>query len=227
MPGGLAQVGHVQEVRCAMSSIRRSELLAMVAAALLLTVVDVRAENEVSCAASMKILCPNRAAAWKLFSAPVGPLTDVVLILQETPKSPLTGKDVPESSRIPDNDPLRIQGERMASVMRANGVPTRYAGHVQRRLDAANLPDVKVASHALILVPTGSVHSDGGVDYIALLYGPGDLTEPILQSSIRLGNDLRPRFQNIATTELVNAFVEAGLIDRTHHTIVPIDLFGF
>ncbi len=119
----------------------------------------------------------------------------------------------------------RAQGEEMANVMTANGLATRYAGHVQRRLDAGALPGATDGSHLLVLVPTGAHGSDGGVDYVALLYDPANLAQPIFQSSVRLGKSLPWRARDISATDLVNAFADAGLLDAAHHAIAPVKLF--
>jgi hypothetical protein len=202
-----------------MSPIRRPTLLSCIAAVLALHCVDGRAGEQASCSSTLTSLCTTRATAWKLFSTSDQPLADVALVIQDLPRPPQAGQDSGDAL-------LRALGERVASVMRANGVPTRYAGHVARRLDAAALPDARGASHVLVLVPAGAFGSDGGADYVALLQESSRPALPIFQSSMRLGKDLRPRFQDISTTELVNALAAAGLVDAAHHTLAPIALFG-
>lgn len=155
------------------------------------------------------------ATPWQLFAPPATPLTDVRLILQDPP--------APGESAADD---ARLQGEQMAAVMTANGLATRYAGHVQRRADAAALAEVAGASHLLIIVPTGAHGSDGSVDYVALLYQSDRLAQPVFQSTVRLGMHLPWRARAISTTELVNAFADAGLLDAAQHVIAPIRLFG-
>lgn len=196
---------------------RHSRLLASIPAALALLAFEGGAlAQPPACANSLTTLCPSRITAWKVFAASSSPLSDVALVIL----------DLPPSSPRKDDDALPTLGERVASVMRANGIPTRFAGHVAHRPDAGALPEVAQASHLLVLVPAGSSGSDGGVDYVALLSESAHPAQPVFQSSMRLGKDLRPRVQDISTTEFVNAIFDAGLLDRARHTPAPIALFG-
>lgn len=173
------------------------------------------------CSSSLTTICPTKATPWKLFASPQTAVSDVRLVVQDGVSSPAQDAE----SNVSVAADARAQGEEMAGVMTANGLATRYAGHVQRRLDAGELPGASGGSHLLILVPTGGHGNDGGVDYVALLYDPANLSQPIFQSSVRLGKRLPWRARDIAATNLVNAFAEAGLLDAAHHVIAPVKLF--
>lgn len=173
------------------------------------------------CSSSLTTICPTKATPWKLFASPQTAVSDVRLVMQDGASSPAQDAE----SNVSVAADARAQGEEMAGVMTANGLATRYAGHVQRRLDAGELPGASGGSHLLILVPTGGHGNDGSVDYVALLYDPANLSQPIFQSSVRLGKRLPWRARDIAATNLVNAFAEAGLLDAAHHVIAPVKLF--
>ena len=173
------------------------------------------------CSSSLMTICPTKATPWKLFTPPQTAIFDVRLVLQDRASSP--AQDAESNASVAED--ARAQGEEMAGVMTANGLATRYAGHVQRRLDAGGLPGASGGSHLLILVPTGGHGNDGSVDYLALLYDPANLAQPIFQSSVRLGKNLPWRARDISATDLVNAFAEAGLLDAAHHVIAPVKLF--
>lgn len=175
---------------------------------------------ETSCSSSLTTVCVTKVTPWTLFASSGRPLTDVRLILQD---SAHTDSSATAES---EGDDARQQGEQMAAVMSLNGMATHYGGHVQRRADAAGLAEAAGASHLLILVPTGAHGNDGSVYYVALLYEKDRLAQPVFQSSVRLGKHLPWRGRDISTTELVNAFADAGLLDAAHHVIAPIHLFG-
>lgn len=159
---------------------------------------------------------------WKLFATPKAPITDLRLVLQDRAK-PETAASSASSEADPDG--AQGVGEEMARVMSANGLPTRYAGHVKSRADALLLPEATGGSQLLILVPTGGHGTDGSVDYVALLYESDNVTQPLFQSAARLGKDLSSRTRDVSATTLVNAFAEAKLLDSARHVIVPINLF--
>lgn len=196
----------------------RLQLLQAAALALCLWASAGQAADD-GCSSSLTTICARTVTPWKVYGTLSAPLTDVRLILQDRPNVLAGAPDA-----ISDED-ARAQAEEAAAVMTANGLATRYAGRIQRRADADSLPAAAGASQLLVLVASGGHGSNGFVEYVALLYEPGHLYRPIFMSTVRLGKDYPARFRDVSATELVNALVEAGLMDAARHTLVPIHLF--
>jgi len=192
----------------------------------LLMATDARAVDPWSCPSSKFTLCPTRATPWKLFSVPQQPIAKVALVVQVFQHaSGSASSDALASTGDQGDEPLRLMAEQMARVMSANGVPTRYVGHVLRRAKAITLPGIDADAFVLMLFPNGSIGGNGVVDYMALLYAPGNLVQPVFEGLVQLDMKLRS-IQDTSTKGLVSALAEAGLFDRVGRSVVPVSRFG-